>query len=71
MRGARAPYPRHIPPPLLASLGQPWKTLRMFPKTASAIENLVHILVALCWPTAHTLEELFQIQMQKSDLCQP
>lgn len=29
------------------------------PQMASAIQNSVHILVAPCWPSAHTLEEPF------------
>lgn len=55
MRGAGASSsPTHG-----TSLLPPWKTLRMSPQMASAIQNSVHILVAPCWPSAHTLEEPF------------
>lgn len=59
MRGAGASSsPTHGTSLLPRSLlSQPWKTLRMSPQMA--IQNFVHILVAPCWPSAHTLEEPF------------
>lgn len=61
MRGAGASSsPTHGTSLLPRSLlSQPWKTLRMSPQMASAIQNFEHILVAPCWPSAHTLEEPF------------